>query len=144
MKSKNFKLQELVSKAVFEKYGERAWGFLNKDLIITLDTLREHFKRPITVNNWLWGGALEQRGLRANKDPLVANKKDYYVSQHCLGNAVDFNVKGLSSKEVVDEILENKEKFPLLKRIENPNHTPNWVHIDCMNTGDNDIIIFNP
>lgn len=144
MKSKYFRIQELVSQAVFKKYGERAWGFLNKDLIVTLDALREHFKKPITVNNWLWGGTLEQRGLRANKDPLVVNKKDYYISQHCLGNAVDFNVKGIDTKQVVEEIIKNKNKFPLLTRIENPDKTPNWVHIDCMNIDTENIIIFNP
>ena len=133
MKSKYFKIQELVSKKVYDKHGEQAWMFIDTKLIKVLDLLREHFNRPITVNNWLWGGNLQQRGLRANKDELVANKKDYYISQHCLGKAVDFNVKGLSAQEVYDEILRNIEKFYLISRIENIKDTPTWVHIDVAN-----------
>ena len=133
MVSKYFKIQELVSEAVYKKYGDKSWEFIDTRLIKVLDLLREHFNRPITVNNWLWGGNLQQRGLRANKDELVANKKDYYISQHCLGKAVDFNVKGLSAQEVYDEILKNKDKFYLISRVENIKDTPTWVHIDCAN-----------
>ena len=133
MVSKYFKIQELVSEAVYKKYGEKSWEFIDTKLIKVLDLLREHFNKPITVNNWLWGGNLQQRGLRANKDELVANKKDYYISQHCLGKAVDFNVKGLSAQEVYDEILRNIEKFYLISRIENIKDTPTWVHIDVAN-----------
>ena len=133
MRSKYFKIQELVSEAVYKKYGDKSWEFIDTRLIKVLDLLREHFNRPITVNNWLWGGNLHQRGLRANKDELVANKKDYYISQHCLGKAVDFNVKGLSTQEVYDEILRNIEKFYLISRIENIKDTPTWVHIDVAN-----------
>ncbi len=133
MKSKNFKIQELVSRRVYNKYGERAWQFIDEKLIITLDELREHFNKPITVNNWLWNGNLEQRGLRANKDDIVVKKKDYYLSQHCLGKAVDFNVKGMTSQEVYNEIVKNKDKFKYLKRLENIKDTPTWVHIDVAN-----------
>lgn len=134
MVSKYFKIQELVSEAVYKKYGDKSWEFIDTRLIKVLDLLREHFNRPIIVNNWLWGGNLQQRGLRANKDELVANKKDYYISQHCLGKAVDFNVKGLSAQDVYKEIVDNKDKFYLISRIENIKCTPTWVHIDCANT----------
>ena len=133
MVSKYFKIQELVSEAVYKKYGDKSWEFIDTRLIKVLDLLREHFNRPITVNNWLWGGNLQQRGLRANKDELVANKKDYYISQHCLGKAVDFNIKGLSAQEVYEEILKNRDKFYLISRIENIKDTPTWVHIDVAN-----------
>lgn len=141
MVSKYFKIQELVSEAVYKKYGDKSWEFIDTRLIKVLDLLREHFNRPITVNNWLWGGNLQQRGLRANKDELVANKKDYYISQHCLGKAVDFNIKGLSAQEVYEEILKNKEKFYLISRIENIKDTPTWTHIDVANV--DEFKIFN-
>ncbi len=141
MVSKYFKIQELVSEAVYRKYGDKSWEFIDTRLIKVLDLLREHFNKPIIVNNWLWGGNLQQRGLRANKDELVVNKKDYYVSQHCLGKAVDFNVKGLSAQEVYKEIVDNKDKFYLISRIENIKDTPTWVHIDCANV--DEFKIFN-
>lgn len=141
MKSKYFKIQELVSRNVYDKYGENSWQFIDTRLIKVIDLLREHFNKPITVNNWLWGGNLQQRGLRANKDEIVANKNDYYISQHCLGKAVDFNVKGMTAQEVYEEILKNKDKFYLISRIENIKDTPTWVHIDVANT--DKFIIFN-
>lgn len=133
MVSKYFKIQELVSEAVYKKYGEKSWEFIDTKLIKVLDLLREHFGKPITVNNWCFGGNLNQRGLRANKDELVVNKKDYYISQHCLGKAVDFNVKGMTAQEVYEEILKNKDKFYLISRIENIKDTPTWTHIDVAN-----------
>lgn len=141
MKSKYFKIQELVSKAVYEKYGEKSWEFIDERLIKTLDLLREHFNKPITVNNWLFGGNLHQRGLRANKDEIVKNKSDYYISQHCLGKAADLNVKGMTAQEVYEDILKNKGKFSLIARIENIKNTPTWVHIDVANV--NEFKIFN-
>ena len=133
MRSKYFKIQELISEAVYKKYGEKSWEFIDTKLIKVLDLLREHFGKPITVNNWCFGGNLNQRGLRANKDELVVNKKDYYISQHCLGKAVDFNVKGMTAQEVYEEILKNKDKFYLISRIENIKDTPTWTHIDVAN-----------
>ena len=141
MKSKYFKIQELVSKAVYEKYGEKSWEFIDERIIKILDLLREHFDKPITVNNWIFGGNLHQRGLRANKDEIVKNKSDYYISQHCLGKAVDLNVKGMTAQEVYEDILKNKGKFPLIARIENIKNTPTWVHIDVANV--NEFKIFN-
>ena len=141
MKSKYFKIQELVSEQVYKKYGEKSWLFIDEKLIKTLDLLREHFNKPVIVNNWYFGGNLHQRGLRANKDEIVANKKDYYISQHCLGKAVDFNVKGLTAQEVYDEIIKNKDKFYLISRIENIKNTPTWCHIDVANT--EKFVIFN-
>ena len=146
MKSKYFKIQELVSKQTYEKYGEKSWMFLDERLILTLDALREYFNAPITVNNWLWGGNLQQRGLRTNCDEIVKNKTlkgSLYVSQHCLGKAVDFNVKNHTVKDVYKVILENPKAFPYIKRIENINKTPTWVHIDIANTENENIIIFN-
>ena len=136
MKSKYFKIQELVSKKVYEKYGETSWIFIDENLIKILDLLREHFGKPLTVNNWLWGGELQQRGLRTNLDEMVRDKtlqNKLYISQHCLGKAVDFNVKGLSVEGVYEEILKNREKFYLISRIENIRNTPSWIHIDVAN-----------
>lgn len=141
MQSKYFKIEELVSHGVYKRYGNGAWKFLSPQLLSTIDAIREHFNKPMIINNWCFGGNLQQRGLRANKDELVKGKKDYYVSQHCLGNAVDFNIKNLTPKEVFDEIIKYKHKFPYLTRIEDAKDTPTWVHIDCANV--DEFTIFN-
>ena len=146
MRSNYFKIQELVSRSVYKKYGEKCWEFIDDKLIITIDSLREFFEKPITINNWLWNGNLEQRGLRTNIDEIVLSKTNsgkVYVSQHCLGKAVDFNVKGIESKDVFNIILQNKDKFPYIRRIEDIKDTPTWVHIDIANTSKHDIVIFS-
>lgn len=145
MKSKYFKIQELVSKEVYKKYKEKAWEFIKPEIILFLDSIREFYGKPVIVNNWLYGGNLKQRGLRANKDEIVADKKGYYVSQHCLGSAVDFNVQGVSPEEVAKHILDNEAHYRnFISRLENPKQTPTWTHIDCANTENKEkIIIFN-
>ena len=144
MKSKYFKIEELVSENVYKKYKEKAWEFIKPEIILFLDSIREFYGKPVIVNNWLYGGNLKQRGLRANKDEMVKSKKDFYLSQHCLGSAVDFSIKGITPKEIVEHILENEEYYrEFITRIENPEQTPTWVHVDCANTGKDKIIIFN-
>lgn len=145
MKSKYFRIEELVSKEVYKKYGQKAWEFIKPEIILFLDEIRMFYGKPIIVNNWLYGGELKQRGLRANKDDIVASKQDYYVSQHCLGGAVDFNVQGVSSEEVAKHIIDNQEHYrAFISRIENPKQTPTWTHVDCANTENEEkIIVFN-
>ena len=89
-----------------------------------------------------YGRNLHQRGLRANKDEIVESKTGYYISQHCLGKAADFHVVGMTIREVYDHILNNRELYPYIKRIENISKTPTWIHIDVANTESNDITIF--
>lgn len=142
MKSKYFKIQELVSDGVYKKYGDKSWEFIDDRLVETLDQLREFFGRPITVNNWYFGGNLSQRGYRANKDPMVNGKSGYYCSQHCMGRAVDFNVKDLSTQEVYNMIVDNIDKFPHIKRLEHIDTAKTWTHIDLSNTSKNELVIF--
>lgn len=143
MKNKYFKIQEFVSKPVYDKYGDKCWEFLNPKIISFINILREDLGKPITINDWLWGGQFQQRGLRANKDPMVVSKKDFYLSQHCLGNALDFNVKGMTTKEVQEYIVKNYDKYKnYITRMESLESSPTWVHIDCSNTNKDRLIIF--
>lgn len=140
MKAKHFNIKEFVSENVYKKYGEFAWTFIDERLIITMDALRENLGRPIIINSY--GRGLHQRGLRANKDKMVLSKKDYYISQHCLGKASDFNVVGMKIIDVYNHILNNLDKYPYITRIENVEKTPTWIHIDVANTQEKEIIIF--
>ena len=147
MKSKYFKIQELVSKAVYEKYGEKSWEFIDERLIKTLDLLREHFNAPITINNYKWGGNLTQRGIRCIECRLVKERLEEgrpYASTHYTFQALDINVKGWSAKDVYEEILKNQKKFKHIKRMENIAYTPTWTHIDNKDVGKPNIYIFNP
>ena len=134
MISKHFKIQELVPKSVFEKYGLRAWQFIDANLIISLDALKLHFpKGTITVNNWLWGGVYSQSGLRTKES-------EYYkpFSMHAMGKAVDCKFSDYKESEVRDFIEKNRDLFPFINGMEKDT---SWLHIDTRNSST--LVYFN-
>jgi len=125
---KYFKIQELVGKRTFSKHGERAWRFLDYRLLYALLIIREGIDRPMTVNS----GKRQQRGLRTIVQQMIKNyfyKDKLYLSAHLFGKAADFDVKGMSAKEVRMWILKNDELFPFKIRLENK---VSWLHIDVL------------
>jgi len=128
-----FKIEELVSKQVLWKYGEeRSWLFFDPRLLELLLWVRVTLNKPITVNNWSFGGAFSQRGLRENTCNIVKSKvlnNQTYLSAHVLGMAVDFDVKGMTAQEVRDWLKDKKDNAPYPFRYENK---VNWVHLDVM------------
>lgn len=140
---KYFKIQELVSSIVYKVWQEKAWMFFDDAAKKDLDLIRERYGCPITINNWLWGGTLEQCGLRSNKDKMVANKKTLYLSAHTMGKAFDLHAGNGNHRRLynlLQEMIKNKE-LSYFKRLENFNNTFTYVHIDSYDTGS---IIFNP
>jgi uncharacterized protein YcbK (DUF882 family) len=120
-KPKHFQWHELMPSAEYEKY----WLILmDERLLMTLDAMREHYKRPITINNWHWGGRFSLRGLR----PMDSNVGAKY-SQHKFGRAVDLDVAGIPAEKVRNDIRSGL--FPEITCIETD---INWVHIDVRNT----------
>lgn len=125
----NFNIKELVCQHCYDKFKESAWQFLSTELLSTLHTLRYViFNKPITINTWYKGGSFTQRGLRCNMCQLVKEKESVYISAHILGNAVDFNVEGMTSDEVNQVIRDNADKFEYPIRLES--NTSGWSHID--------------
>lgn len=126
-----FRIQELICPHCYNKFGESAWQFLSTELLSTLLILRTKvINKPITVNTWHNGGQFSQRGLRCNICELVKSKDSIYMSQHCLGNAIDFNAKDMTSEEVNNKIRECADMFEYPVRLEA--NTDGWSHIDCM------------
>ena len=90
---------------------------------------------PIYVNNWSRGGSLSQRGLRCNLCQLVKDKTDsdkLYMSAHSQGMGIDFDINGMSAKQVRNWIKEHQEELPHPIRVE---EDVNWVHIDVRSDG---------
>lgn len=137
-KCKYFKIQELVDKKTFERFGESAFMFFDPRLLRTIDAIREYFNKPVLINNWSQGGDFDSRGLRRPDDPEGAK-----FSQHRFGRAVDFTVFGLTAEEVREIIINNQthEAFREIKRIEDG---VSWVHIDFANVEGENIILFKP
>ena len=52
------------------------------------------------------------------------------MSMHNLYQAFDLKPKGLEIKKAVEIIMDNVHRFKVIKRIENPDHTPTWLHLD--------------
>ena len=131
-----FSIEELVDGAVYDRFGNAAWMFFNPAALKSIDGIRKHFGKPVTINNWKRGGAFSQRGLRSN------TAVGAQFSQHKFGNAFDLDVLGMSAEEVRTEILANPdhEDFKLINCVE---AGVNWVHLDCRNI-DNRILIVRP
>lgn len=129
-----FCIEEFVDKAVFDKYGEAAWKFIDLEFLECVLVVREGIGFPMTVNNWKWGGIFSQRGLRHNMSPLVKCKTRVYLSAHMFGKAGDFDVQGMSAVDVRKWIVANEDKFPCKIRLErNSKGEPiSWVHLDIM------------
>ena len=136
-KPKYFKVHELVDHWTYEKYGDGSLKFLDPRILITIDNVRAFLGKPITVNNWKWGGPREWSGLRTPKSPYYSR-----YSQHTHGRAIDFLVSGMTPAEVDKKILDNSELFPYLTRMEKDR--PTWTHIDCANNDYDGIYVFNP
>jgi hypothetical protein len=135
-KCKYFKIQELVDRVTYEKFGEQAWMFFDVRLLKTLDGIREYFNSPIIVNNWHLGGNLDSRGFRRPDDKTGA-----LYSQHRFGRAVDFTVTGRTAEEVRKIIIDNQNIFPF-NEITAMELDVDWVHIDFRNINSDVIYLF--
>ena len=137
-----FGIKELVCKHVYDKWGEKAWQFLDGRLLANLLYIRKGIGRPIVVNNWAMGGQYSQRGLRCNCCILCFEKtvlRKVYLTQHGFGKAVDFNVVGMEAEEVRLWIKAHASELPYPCRLEKD---VSWVHLDVMNNTDDKVLEF--
>lgn len=130
-----FGIKELVCPHVYDKFREQAWQFFDPRLLDVLLVIREAVNRPIYVNNYDSGGNFDERGYRCNICNIPKDKtrlEKLYMSAHCQGMAVDFDVKGMSAEEVRRWIKDNQILLPYPIRIE---EDVNWVHLDTRSDG---------
>ena len=128
---KYFKAYELVGPEVYAIYGEDSFQFMDSTMLHTLYVIRKALNKPITINNWKWGGRFSQRGFRSNIQDIVSEKTYdgvLYLSGHVLGKAIDFNVVDMSANEVIEWLLENQDMLPYKIRVEDDE--VERVHID--------------
>jgi hypothetical protein len=134
-KPKNFALYELVSKPVYEEFGERAWQFLDERILKNIQAVREHYGVSVRVNDWKWGGKFQYSGF----DEGVFRTQG--TSQHNMGRALDFNVKGIPAQKVRDDIVAGKIALPhpdvwIEKDVD-------WVHMDVRYSDKQGVYQFN-
>lgn len=135
---KYFIVEELVPESVFNLIGESALKLMEPSLITFIENMRIHFGKPITINNWKWGGQFSQRGLRT-KDSEFYNA----TSQHSFGKALDFDIEGLTAQEVRDWVIENR-KLDWVKPIGFIEDEVNWVHVDIRPTKNSVLLLWHP
>ena len=132
---KYFSPEELAPKELcLKKSSDEIFDLFDRGLLKALDRVREKLGKPITINNWRFGGQFSQRGIRT--DPNVGAPK----SAHRIGKALDFDADGMSAEEVRQWIIVHQKEFPEIRRME---AGVNWVHIDCVeHTHGADIYLF--
>lgn len=130
---KNIVTKELVCPHTYAKYGERSIKFMRKEILETIDVIRNVIVcAPIVINN---GKNCTQRGLRCNICELCANKTKagkMYLSAHSFGAALDFSSPKYNANQLREMILANQDKLPYKIRMESPIDAPTWVHIDVL------------
>lgn len=135
MKSKYFKIHELVPEHIFIKYGESAWRFIDSRLIESIDTIKERFPNgTITINNYKWKGNRKWSGLRTPDSPYYSE-----TSIHSLGGAIDAIFSAYNIETIRQDIRRNPKVYPHIKGIEDG---VSWLHIDTRN--EDKLVIFNP
>lgn len=134
-KCRYFKLQELVSPLVFDKYGAFAWSFFDENILRDLDKIREKFGSALTINTWLFGGGTTQCGFRSNMDKMVKEKTGLYCSAHTMGKAFDLHAyDSVKLFYLIKDMIERGELLAV-KRLESRSNTHDgWVHIDSFQT----------
>lgn len=139
--TKNFILQEFVPEVIFKGYGERAQWFIDPRIVELAQEIRFRYDKPVIVNNWHVGGNHHNRGYRTPHTTVGAE-----YSQHKRGVALDFSIRGISSREIFEDVLENQDLFMSLgvTTIEHYSFTTSWTHLDMRWTGVDNIRVVTP
>ena len=125
---------ELCSRKAYNERGNRVLRALDNKLLISADTLREELtkltpedttKAVLTCNDWFFGGKRQYSGMRMHGDKFYRR-----WSSHSWGQALDLISKHYSADFLRKFILDNRDKFPYITRIEDG---VNWLHIDTAN-----------
>ena len=83
-----------------------------------LEPVRKHFNKPVRINSGYRGAALNAAVGGSSK------------SQHCNGEAVDFEIDGLANPELAKWVASNCEFDQIILEFYDPKEGPNsgWVH----------------
>ena len=92
-----------------------------------LEPVRNHFNKPVRINSGYRGPALNAAVGGSSK------------SQHCNGEAVDFEIDGLPNPELAKWVSENCDFDQIILEFYDPKEGPNsgWVHASVSASGNN-------
>lgn len=89
-----------------------------------LEPIRLHFNKPITINSGY-------RSLKLNESVNKSTSAPGKISKHCLGQAVDFEIVGVSNYDLAIWAKNNLPEFHqiILEFYTPGNPSSGWVHI---------------
>lgn len=144
-----FWTEDYVSRVVYQKWGENSLWFMDQEMVKFSFDFRKALNKPVNINTWREGGTFVGSGFR---DQSVKEWKPF--SQHSFGRAIDLRVSGMTSFELVDFLIKNRSKFPMITSYEDPDDTVvknaqgiavgGWLHVDKRHTGMADLFKVNP
>lgn len=139
--SNNFIIQEFVPPSIYNEWFEKSIWFIRPVVISFAQFIRDRYGKSVTINNWHAQGKFAERGFR-----MPTSSTGGKLSQHRFGNAIDFNVAGMTADEVRADILAHESEFMAagLTTIEDGAYAPTWVHADFRTTGLPGILIVKP
>lgn len=131
--TKHFSLRELTKSATAERRGisnnPTPEHLENMKYVCEqiLEPVRAHFKKPVTINS-------SYRSPDLNRAVGGSSR-----SQHCNGQAVDFEIQGVSNKELADWIADNLIFDQVILEFYNWKDGKNsgWVHASIRKDGQN-------
>lgn len=138
---KYFKAFELVPPDVYEIRREKSLQLFDPNLLKLADWLRARYG-PATINNWYWGGAFSQSGLRTMEHYGTWKAFEKSFSQHKYGRALDMKFKDKTAEEVRTDLkaLWELEGLGFAITLEN---NVSWLHVDTR-PQDRLLTSFNP
>ena len=122
METKYFKIQELVPRSIYLRYGlSQSWNFVNKRAFENLYAFRCYIGHRMIINNFFAGGNRDWCALRTPDSP------DYHaMSQHTMSNAYDIVSPTITPEELQDFVKKNYKRF----NIGGLEIGVSWLHID--------------
>jgi hypothetical protein len=122
-------IRQLVDPETFATLGDRCWGLFDDKLLSTIDRLQNRYNHQMVINTWhkKAPNPFRYRGFRSS-DCTVGAK----LSSHRRGQAIDFDVVGMTAEQVRKDIRDNIENLDIMFITQVENNV-NWVHISTAN-----------
>lgn len=131
-KCNHFGLHELVPPDIYHQRGERGWSFLNLNMLILADKIRDTYG-PTFINTYALPPSIQKiYGVRKESGLRVPHQKTYTRdSDHSRANAWDMIFQDIDSSEIRKDIIEGKIVFDIPVVIECTIHGNEigWLHI---------------
>ena len=134
-----FTHDELVPPELAKKGAEYCFSLFKPHFLAGLDKLREDLGFALYVNDWAIGGHRVNCGYRMRNCNVGAP-----YSMHKVGGAVDLHT---ATPDQMAALIARVRKFGGMygiRRMENPDKTPGWCHVDCKEHGRPGLYVFDP